>query len=185
MRQLPHHGHEHGLERFAEPELSHHGCPARDRQDGQPRSRRLRRDEHVADYAGGRSRPACEHGERDLHGRWLSERAWAQDSEQLDESVRAVVDGDEDGVDALSKVGDDVNYNIKVCNTSSADSPSLVKDSVSAAAPQGCSATLIDPDAEENDEQAKRLGAAMAQQFGGPSIGFGSYKTVAVSCKKF
>ncbi len=33
--------------------------------------------------------------------------------------------------DALSKVGDDVNYNIRVCNTSSADSPDLVKDSVS------------------------------------------------------
>ena len=54
-----------------------------------------------------------------------------------------------------------------------------------ASAPQGCSATLIDPDAEENDEQTKRLGHAMAQQFGGASIGFGSYKTVAVSCKKF
>jgi uncharacterized repeat protein (TIGR01451 family) len=33
--------------------------------------------------------------------------------------------------DALSKVGDVVNYNIEVCNTSSADSPNLVKDSVS------------------------------------------------------
>jgi ABC-type uncharacterized transport system substrate-binding protein len=54
-----------------------------------------------------------------------------------------------------------------------------------ASAPKGCSATLIDPDAEKNDEQAKRLGAAMAQQFGGASIGLGSYKTVAVSCKKF
>src|SRR5574341_1472658 len=32
--------------------------------------------------------------------------------------------------DTLSKVGDDVNYTIKVCNTSSADTPTLVKDSV-------------------------------------------------------
>ena len=32
--------------------------------------------------------------------------------------------------DALSKVGDSVDYTIKVCNTSSADSPALVKDSV-------------------------------------------------------
>ena len=53
-----------------------------------------------------------------------------------------------------------------------------------AAAPQGCTATIIDPDATKNDEQAKRLGDAMAQQFGGAAIGFGSYKTVAVSCKK-
>jgi ABC-type uncharacterized transport system substrate-binding protein len=53
-----------------------------------------------------------------------------------------------------------------------------------AAAPQGCTATIIDPDATKNDEKAKRLGDAMAQQFGGAAIGFGSYKTVAVSCKK-
>jgi ABC-type uncharacterized transport system substrate-binding protein len=53
-----------------------------------------------------------------------------------------------------------------------------------AAAPQGCSATLLDPDAEKADEQAKKLGAAMAQQFGGAAIGFGSYKTVAISCMK-
>ena len=53
-----------------------------------------------------------------------------------------------------------------------------------AAAPQGCTATIIDPDAKKNDEQAKRLGDAIAQQFGGVAIGFGSYKTVAVSCKK-
>ena len=32
--------------------------------------------------------------------------------------------------DTLSKVGDTVNYTIEVCNTSSADSPNLVKDSV-------------------------------------------------------
>jgi uncharacterized repeat protein (TIGR01451 family) len=32
--------------------------------------------------------------------------------------------------DTLSKVGDDVTYTIKVCNTSSADTPILVKDSV-------------------------------------------------------
>jgi ABC-type uncharacterized transport system substrate-binding protein len=53
-----------------------------------------------------------------------------------------------------------------------------------AAAPQGCTASLIDPDAEKNDEQAKKLGAAMAQQFGAGAIGFGSYKTVAITCKK-
>lgn len=53
-----------------------------------------------------------------------------------------------------------------------------------AAAPQGCTATLIDPDAEKGEEQTKKLGAAMAQQFGGAAIGFGSYKTVAISCKK-
>jgi Domain of unknown function DUF11 len=32
--------------------------------------------------------------------------------------------------DALSKVGDSVKYTIKVCNTSSSDSPALIKDSV-------------------------------------------------------
>lgn len=51
-------------------------------------------------------------------------------------------------------------------------------------APQGCTATLIDPDAEKNDGQAQRLGNAMAQQFGAASIGFGSYKTIAISCTK-
>jgi ABC-type uncharacterized transport system substrate-binding protein len=51
-------------------------------------------------------------------------------------------------------------------------------------APQGCAATLIDPDAEKNDEQAQKLGNAMAQQFGAASIGFGSYKTVVVDCRK-
>lgn len=53
-----------------------------------------------------------------------------------------------------------------------------------AAAPQGCTATLLDPDAAKEDEQAKKLGAAMAQQFGAGVVGFGSYKTVAISCKK-
>ncbi len=53
-----------------------------------------------------------------------------------------------------------------------------------ASAPSGCSATILDPDAEKQDEQAKKLGAAMAQQFGAGSVGFGSYKTIAVSCKK-
>jgi len=51
-------------------------------------------------------------------------------------------------------------------------------------APQGCTATIIDPDAEKNDAEAKRLGDAMAQQFGAASVGFGSYKTIAVGCKK-
>ncbi len=53
-----------------------------------------------------------------------------------------------------------------------------------ASAPEGCAATLIDPDADKQDEQAKKLGDAMAQQFGAGAIGFGSYKTVAISCKK-
>jgi ABC-type uncharacterized transport system substrate-binding protein len=53
-----------------------------------------------------------------------------------------------------------------------------------AAAPPGCSATLIDPEAEKVDAQSKKLGDAIAQQFGGNAIGFGSYKTVALNCKK-
>jgi ABC-type uncharacterized transport system substrate-binding protein len=53
-----------------------------------------------------------------------------------------------------------------------------------AAAPQGCAATILDPDAEKVDEQAKKLGDAMAQQFGAGAVGFGSYKTVVISCKK-
>jgi ABC-type uncharacterized transport system substrate-binding protein len=53
-----------------------------------------------------------------------------------------------------------------------------------ASAPPGCSATLIDPDAEKVDAQSKKLGDAMAQQFGGAAVGFGSYKTVALTCKK-
>lgn len=53
-----------------------------------------------------------------------------------------------------------------------------------AAAPPGCSATLIDPEAEKVDAQSKKLGDAIAQEFGGAAIGFGSYKTVALNCKK-
>jgi ABC-type uncharacterized transport system substrate-binding protein len=53
-----------------------------------------------------------------------------------------------------------------------------------ASAPAGCTATVLDPSAEKQDEVAKKLGAAMAQQFGAASVGFGSYKTIAVSCKK-
>jgi ABC-type uncharacterized transport system substrate-binding protein len=53
-----------------------------------------------------------------------------------------------------------------------------------ASAPEGCAATLLDPDAEKEDAQAKKLGSAMAQQFGAGVVGFGSYKTVAVTCKK-
>ncbi len=53
-----------------------------------------------------------------------------------------------------------------------------------AAAPAGCSATMIDPEAEKVDAQSQKLGDAIAQQFGGAAIGFGSYKTVALSCKK-
>jgi ABC-type uncharacterized transport system substrate-binding protein len=53
-----------------------------------------------------------------------------------------------------------------------------------AAAPEGCFATILDPDAAKADDQAKKLGDAMAQQFGAGAIGFGSYKTVAISCKK-
>lgn len=53
-----------------------------------------------------------------------------------------------------------------------------------ASAPAGCSAALVDLDANKNDEEAKKLGAAMAQTLGNGNLGFGSYKTVAVSCKK-
>jgi ABC-type uncharacterized transport system substrate-binding protein len=53
-----------------------------------------------------------------------------------------------------------------------------------ASAPAGCAATVLDPDAEKQDAQAKKLGAAMAQQFGAGVVGFGSYKTVAITCKK-
>ncbi|HVJ79386.1 MAG TPA: DUF1007 family protein [Hyphomicrobium sp.] len=53
-----------------------------------------------------------------------------------------------------------------------------------AAAPPGCSAALLDPDAEKIDAQAKKLGDSIAQQLGGAAVGFGSYKTVAISCKK-
>jgi ABC-type uncharacterized transport system substrate-binding protein len=53
-----------------------------------------------------------------------------------------------------------------------------------ASAPTGCTATLLDPDVEKEDAQAKKLGDAMAQQFGAGVVGFGSYKTVAITCKK-
>jgi ABC-type uncharacterized transport system substrate-binding protein len=52
------------------------------------------------------------------------------------------------------------------------------------AAPPGCSAALLDPDAAKIDAQSKKLGDAIAQQFGGAALGFGSYKTVAITCKK-
>jgi ABC-type uncharacterized transport system substrate-binding protein len=54
-----------------------------------------------------------------------------------------------------------------------------------ASAPAGCAAAVLDPDAEKQDAQAQKLGAAMAQQFGAGVVGFGSYKTIAISCKKF
>jgi ABC-type uncharacterized transport system substrate-binding protein len=53
-----------------------------------------------------------------------------------------------------------------------------------ASAPAGCVAAVLDPDAEKQDAQAQKLGAAMAQQFGAGVVGFGSYKTIAISCKK-
>ena len=53
-----------------------------------------------------------------------------------------------------------------------------------AAAPPGCTASLLDPDAAKVDAQAQKLGDSIAQQFGGAAVGFGSYKTVAISCKK-
>lgn len=53
-----------------------------------------------------------------------------------------------------------------------------------ASAPPGCSATIIDPDTEEDDNQAEQLGAAMVEQFGAASVSLGSHKTVSVSCKK-
>jgi ABC-type uncharacterized transport system substrate-binding protein len=55
-------------------------------------------------------------------------------------------------------------------------------------APDGCSAALVEPAADEAAEQAKRLGDAMAQNLGGDiAAGMGSYgaaKTIAVTCKK-
>lgn len=67
--------------------------------------------------------------------------------------------------------------------------PEKVDPIKSASAPPGCSAALVEPDAEEpdakeDDDPAKQLGAAMTEQFGGSSVSFASYKTVAVSCKK-
>lgn len=53
-----------------------------------------------------------------------------------------------------------------------------------ASAPAGCAATVLDPGAEKQDAQAQKLGAAMAQQFGAGVVGFGSYKTIAITCKK-
>lgn len=53
-----------------------------------------------------------------------------------------------------------------------------------AKAPSGCSAELVDFDASKADEQAKKLGDAMAQTLGNGNLGFGSYKTVTVNCKK-
>ncbi|MFN0218502.1 MAG: DUF1007 family protein [Hyphomicrobium sp.] len=55
-------------------------------------------------------------------------------------------------------------------------------------APQGCTAALVDPSADQSAEQTKRLGDAMAQNLGGDlAAGMGSYgtaMTVRVSCKK-
>lgn len=55
-----------------------------------------------------------------------------------------------------------------------------------ASAPAGCVATFVDPNAEQTDEQTKRLGEAMAQQLGGDAASAyaGAYRSVAVSCKK-
>jgi ABC-type uncharacterized transport system substrate-binding protein len=53
-----------------------------------------------------------------------------------------------------------------------------------AAAPEECTAKAVDLEAEEADEQSKRLGAAMAQQLGAAAVSFGSHKTVVITCKK-
>jgi ABC-type uncharacterized transport system substrate-binding protein len=53
-----------------------------------------------------------------------------------------------------------------------------------AAAPRECSAKAVDLEAEQADQQAKKLGAAMAQQFGTAAVSFGSHKTVVITCKK-
>ncbi len=56
-------------------------------------------------------------------------------------------------------------------------------------APDGCSAALVDPNADQAAQDAKRLGEAMAQNLGGDlaaglGSGYGSTKTVSVTCKK-
>lgn len=53
-----------------------------------------------------------------------------------------------------------------------------------ASAPAGCSATFVDPQADQNAEDAKKLGEAFFQQLGGQNYGMSQSKTVAVSCKK-
>lgn len=52
-----------------------------------------------------------------------------------------------------------------------------------ASAPEGCSATFVDPQAEKNAEDTKKLGDALAQQLGG-QMGLAQSKTVSISCKK-
>lgn len=55
-----------------------------------------------------------------------------------------------------------------------------------ASAPTGCTAKLVESDAEKNAEDAKRLGEALAQELGGQPGAFtgGGQRSVAISCKK-
>ncbi|HPG88764.1 MAG TPA: DUF1007 family protein [Hyphomicrobium sp.] len=53
-----------------------------------------------------------------------------------------------------------------------------------ASAPAGCTATFVDPAAEKNAEDQKKLGEAFAQELGGQNYGMGQAMSVAVTCKK-
>lgn len=53
-----------------------------------------------------------------------------------------------------------------------------------ASAPEGCTASFVDPAADKNAEDAKKLGEAFFQELGGNNYGMGQAKSVAVSCKK-
>jgi ABC-type uncharacterized transport system substrate-binding protein len=53
-----------------------------------------------------------------------------------------------------------------------------------ASAPEGCTATFVDAQADKNAEDAKKLGEAFFQELGGQNFGQGQAKTVAISCKK-
>lgn len=53
-----------------------------------------------------------------------------------------------------------------------------------ASAPEGCSATFVDPAADKNAEDAKKLGEAFFQELGGENYGMSQAKSVSVTCKK-
>lgn len=53
-----------------------------------------------------------------------------------------------------------------------------------ASAPEGCTATFVDPEADKNAEDAKKLGEAFFQELGGENYGMSQAKSVSVTCKK-
>ena len=53
-----------------------------------------------------------------------------------------------------------------------------------ASAPAGCTATFVDPAAEKNAEDTKKLGEAFFQELGGENYGMSQAKSVSVTCKK-